>query len=80
MHVRRGWKWGKATPDLSPRGYLPGTVTCVGAEVRNRRPRKAGWRGLGTDGAGLTTRGLALLGEVERVPSARGGVGSVSLG
>lgn len=45
---RRGGKGGKATPNLSHRGYLPGTVTCVGAKDEGTGgPEWASWRRLG---------------------------------
>lgn len=41
-------KGGKATPNLSHRGYLPGTVTCVGAKDEGTGgPEWASWRRLG---------------------------------
>lgn len=49
-----GLQGGKATPNLSHRGYLPGTVTCVGAKDDGQAGED-----LGTDGAGLSPQGLA---------------------
>lgn len=51
------------------RSYLPGPVTCTGAEDEGGW-RRLGWpeRSRGTDGAGLRSQGLAPLGEVELVP------------
>lgn len=46
-----GLQGGKATPNLSHRGYLPGTVTCVGAKGDGQAGED-----LGTDGVGLRRR------------------------